>query len=116
MDDPLPEALRAELAAAQRRKARRATRLRVRVGGETYPILRLAEAGFSLDAQDAPNLRGLVDIYDGGRHLYECLVVYSALEGDVMSYEFKRSTAARTAPPRDFRPDEEPPAGLLPRY
>jgi hypothetical protein len=114
MSDYLPQSIREELAAAQKSARRnRATRM-VRVGAATYPIIEMTDRGFSVDAEDAPRLRGLVDIYDGPRHLYRALIVASDQAGDLMRYEFKRNTAVATQAPVDFETVTDRPAGLLP--
>lgn len=114
MSDFLPQAVRDELAAAQKQaRRRRATRV-VHVGEDAYPILDMSDRGFSVDAQDAPRLRGLIDIYDGPRHLYQALIVASEQDGDLMRYEFKRNTAAQSRAPLDFETAGTEVAGLLP--
>jgi hypothetical protein len=112
----LPKSVRDELAAAQKSaRRRRATRV-VHVGDEAFAILEMTETGFSVDATDAPRLRGFIDIYDGARHLYQALIVASEQQGDVMRYEFKRNTAAAAHAPVDFETMGERPAALLPRF
>jgi hypothetical protein len=59
-------------------------------------------------------MRGLIDIYDGPRHLYQALIVASARDGDMMRYEFKRNTAAATQAPVDFEQAPNRPVALLP--
>lgn len=114
MSDFLPKSVRDELAAAQKNARRsRATRV-VHVGDEAFAILEMTEDGFSVDAEDAPRLRGLIDIYEGPRHLYRALIVASEQVGDLMRYEFKRNTAASMQAPVDFEMTAERPAGLLP--
>jgi hypothetical protein len=68
-----------------------------------------------VDLQDAPQLRGLVDLYDGSRHLYQCLIVASEEEGDEMRYEFKRNTPAVDSAPLDFERDANKPVALIGR-
>lgn len=114
MTDFLPKALRDELAAAHKSALRRKSRLRVRADGQTHPVLRLWARGFALDAENAPRLRGLVDIYDGSRHLYQALIVTSSEEDGELRFEFKRSTAAADRAPLDFYRPEDAPVGLLP--
>ena len=70
----LPDDVRAGLEAAQAKKAKRKSRLRVEAGQSYYPVLRLWDDGFAVDLEDAPKLRGLVDIHDGPRHLYRLIV------------------------------------------
>ena len=76
-------------------------------------MLRFWEGGFALDAEDAPHLRGLVDLYNGGAHLYQCLIVASSEEGDLMHYEFKRNTATADRAAPDFVVDDGAPIALL---
>lgn len=113
MSEYLPKEIRDQLAAAQRHvKRKRATRS-VHVGGEAFAILEMTNDGFSLLADEAPRLRGLVDIYEGAQHIYQALIVASSEEGDLMRYDFKRNTATTRTAPVDFvRPDAHA-AGLL---
>ena len=112
----LPKEVREGLEQARKRDLKKTSRLRVAVGDEVYPVLEFRESGFTLDIENAPKLRGLVDLYDGGRHLYQCLIVASEEEeGAVMRYEFKRSTAAVDKAPLDFARDENAPIALLTR-
>lgn len=100
------------------RKARletsaRKNRLRVLAAGQEYSVLKIGEDGFTVSAETAPHLRGLVDLYDGGRHLLQCLIIRSEADSDLIHYEFKRRTQARETPPRDFAERDDAPAGLL---
>lgn len=113
MSEFLPKEVREGIEAARKQALRESSRLRVQVGDAVFPILRYWDTGFALDSEDAPNLRGLVDLYDGANHLYQCLIVASEDSGDEMIYEFKRSTAAVDKAPLDFvRPDDAPVALL----
>jgi hypothetical protein len=78
-------------------------------------VRRFWEGGFSLDAEGAPQLRGLVDLYDGSRHLYQCLIIASEEASGEMIYEFKRHTAAIDEAPLDFYRDENAPVALIAR-
>lgn len=115
MLEHLPEDIRLGLAQARRAAMQRGHRLNLQVGDGVIPLNRLWEDGFALQADRAPGLRGLVDIYDGPAHVSQCLIVASALEGDEMIYEFKRITNAITGPVRDYAEDAAPVAGLLAR-
>ncbi|WP_281981625.1 hypothetical protein [Thalassorhabdomicrobium marinisediminis] len=115
MLESLPDSITAELRAAQRAARGKRSRLRVEANGESFRILRLTPEGFALDLEDAPKLRGLVDIYDGGRHLSQCLIVAAAEDGDQMVYDFKRNTSASGGVPLDFERDEDAPIALLGR-
>ncbi len=107
-----PEVL-AGLQEAKTRALRRSSRLQVVVGEEYYPILRSSQSGFSLAADSAPFLRGTVEIHDGSKILYECLIVYATREGAEMAYEYKRLTPAVTHPPVGFELLENTPVALI---
>lgn len=115
MLESLPDQISAELRLAHRAATQKKSRLRVEVNGESYRILRLTPEGFALDLEDAPKLRGLVDLYDGGRHLSQCLIVAASEDGDQMVYDFKRNTAASDGAPLDFEREENAPIALLGR-
>jgi hypothetical protein len=109
----LPKEVLEGLKQARKRDLQRRNRLRVCSDGQAYPITRFWDGGFALDAESAPHLRGFVDIYDGGRHLYSCLVICSSLEGGERIYEFKRHTAVVDKAPVDFELDANAPVALL---
>ena len=112
----LPQDVRDGLEVAQRRAAKRRSRLRVQVGEAVYPILRLHEDGMVIDAGMAPHLRGLVDIYDGSRHLCTALIIASTVENGALRCDFKRSTKVTDRPALDFWQDENAPVALLPKH
>ncbi|WP_238366774.1 hypothetical protein [Mesobacterium pallidum] len=108
--------VQAGIDAARRTAKRAAARLRVKTGTDkVYPILRIWDTGFALDAEDAPELRGLVDIYDGARHLRQCLIIASAEAGGEVICDFKRATESHDQPPRDFAVDPAAPVALIGR-
>jgi len=111
----LSEELRAGLNAARLAGLKKASRLRVLAGDDFHPVLRLWRGGFSVEAEEASHLRGLVDLYEGSRHLYQCLIVAAEEEGGEMRYEFKRNTAATDRAPLDYSRGPDAPAALLPR-
>jgi len=115
MSDFLPKEVRDGLEAARKANLKKQNRLRVYVGEDFYPILRAWENGFALDAEDAPHLRGLVDLYNGGVHLYQCLIVASEVSAGEMVFEFKRNTSAEDKAPLDYYRDEFAPIALLGR-
>ncbi|EAQ04513.1 hypothetical protein OB2597_10224 [Pseudooceanicola batsensis HTCC2597] len=110
----LPKEVREGLEAARTAALGRRNRLRVVMADTVVPLLRLWDHGFAVPVAQAPRLRGLVDVHDGGRHLWQCLIVAAAEEGDEMLYEFKRQTAALDRPAPDFVIPQDAPAGLLP--
>ncbi len=113
MSEFLPKEVRAGLEEARKREIRRKSRLRVMAGEDVYPILRFWDEGFSLDADQVDHLRGLVDIFDGARHLYQSLIVASDVEAGELICVMKRSTAALDRPPVDFARDEFAPVALI---
>lgn len=113
MSEYLPKEVREGLEAARKQALREKSRLRVMIGDSVFPVLRFWESGFALDSEDAPNLRGLVDLYDGAIHLYQCLIVASEDTGDEMTYEFKRNTAAVDKAPLDYVRADNAPVALL---
>lgn len=115
MSEYLPKEVRDGLDAARKSALRRSSRLRVKAGGQTFTILRYWDQGFAVDRDDAPNLRGLVDLYDGTRHLSQCLIVASEEGPGEMIYEFKRETAALDRAPLDYSRDETAPVALIGR-
>ena len=102
---------------AARLKARKSlSRRTVRVGGQSFVILRHWDQGFALDGTEAPPLRGLVDLYEGERHLSQALVMQSHDEGGERVFEVKFSTpVTQVAPIVDFVRETDAPVGLLPR-
>ncbi len=113
MSDYLPKEVREGLELARKRAIRKKSRLRVHVEDEVFAVLKLWDGGFALDSKDAPHLRGLVDLYDGSRHLYQCLIIACDEEVGRMHYEFKRVTEVRNRVPLDFAPEENAPVALI---
>lgn len=109
----LPKDILDGLREAHRTSLARKSRMRVRVGDDEYKVLKYWHDGFALALEDAPKLRGLVDIYDGTRHVSQCLIVASEEDGDLMVYEFKRNTASVSKPALDFVADDMRPVALL---
>ncbi|MEM9426379.1 MAG: hypothetical protein AAGA06_06725 [Pseudomonadota bacterium] len=113
MSEYLPEYLREELELARKRKLRKKSRMRVKAGNLHFTILRHWDTGFALDAEDAPRLRGLVDVFDGTRHLSQCLIVASEEEAGEMVYEFKRATPHTEKPALDYEIAANAPIALI---
>ena len=111
----LPKEVRDGLEAARKRDRTRKSRLRVQLGEAVFPLRRLWDDGFALDADRVPRLRGLVDVYDGSRHICQCLIVASSIENGELICDFKQLTLAEDRPALDFWRDEHAPAGYLTR-
>ena len=112
----LPKELRDHLDAARKRQQRRKSRMRVELGDTlVYPVLRFWRNGFSLDASLVPaRLRGLVDLYDGPRHVFQCLIMASDIQDGELVCEFKRATPVRNRAALDYWREDDGPAGYLP--
>ncbi|WP_225026449.1 hypothetical protein [Xinfangfangia pollutisoli] len=116
MLEHLPNEIREGLEAARLRELKKRAKLRVQVGEAVFPVLRFWHDGFALDASLAPGkLRGLVDIYDGPRHVFQCLIVASAIERGELVCDFKRVTAVSDRAALDYWRAEDAPVGYLPR-
>lgn len=115
MSDFLPKEVREGLEKARMAALKKRSRLRVHTGTQIFPILKYWETGFALEAEKAPQIRGLVDIYDGGRHLYQCLIVASEVHADEVHFDFKRSTMAADRAAADFEIADDAPVALIGR-
>lgn len=111
----LPKELSEHLRMGQAARGRKRSRLRVRVGAAEYPVLRLWPDGMAVEAGAVPVLRGLVDIYDGSRHVLQCLIVASEIDAGELVCSFKWATAVTGKAPLDYWRDEDAPVGYLPR-
>lgn len=110
----LPEDVRRGLLSAREKSGPGRHRMCVHVGDAVFPLLRSWPGGFAVDSARTPRLRGLVELFDGPRHLAQCLIVAASDEGGQTVYEIKRMTAARDQAARDYEQDEGGPAGYLP--
>lgn len=111
----VPKEVQAGLDSARVDAIKSASRLRLSASGKTHPVLRLWKTGFSVGVENAPRLRGYVDLYDGAIHLFQCLIVASEEEHGEMRFEFKRMTAVAERAPVDFEVSADAPAALLER-
>ena len=71
-------------------------------GARRFPVVAMGAEGCLIEAHDGAVPRGFVDIFDGDRHVAHCLIVLAAPEGPFLRCSFKRRTAPRLDPPRDF--------------
>lgn len=85
--------------------------MRVQVGQAWYPIRAYDETGFEVARDDAPKLRGLVEIHDGARMVRSALIVAAETLDGAIRYGFKRATAVRSTQPLDYETGGEAPAG-----
>jgi hypothetical protein len=102
--------------AARLESLKKSSRLRIFADDLAYPVLRMWNNGFALAADGAPHLRGFVDLYDGAKHLYQCLIITSEEDRGELVFEFKHSTLALHEAPLDFFRDPGAPVALLPSH
>ena len=112
----LSKEVRDGLDTARKSEQRRKSRLRVQVGEAVFPILRIWSGGFALDAALTPQLRGLVDVYDGANQIFQCLIIASVPDGDEVICDYKRSTLVADRAALDFVRDDSAPIAYLPRH
>jgi hypothetical protein len=118
MSEFLPEAVRRGLEAARAAAQRRSGgRLCIHDGEIVHRITRIWEGGFALAAGGDRPVHGRVELFDGPRHLFTCLVVALEDEGEAGErlYEFKSRTPVQEAPPVDYELPDFRPVGLIPR-
>lgn len=109
----MSDEVRAGLEAAKRKNLGKSSRLRVLADDELYRVTRMWQDGFAVVRDSTPRLRGLVDLFEGSRHLSQCLIIASAIEGDEMVYDFKRNTQASDRAPLDFARADDAPVALI---
>lgn len=113
MEFQLSKEIQAGLDAARVDSLRKASRLWLEVDGMRYKVLRHWGTGFSMEAETAPQLRGLVDLHDGATHLFQCLIIAAQEEGGEMQFEFKRATKVAQKPALDFEKAADAPVALI---
>ena len=92
----------AGLEAAQKTDLKKKNRFRIEFNKEYYPVIRLTKSGFCVEAEKAPMIRGLVDLYDREKHLKQCLIVAAKEENGIVHFDYKRNTTTQTSAPKDF--------------
>jgi len=112
----LPDEVQAGLDQARKRALKKSSRLAIETGDRRLKVLRLWDGGFAVETEDVPHLRGLVDLYDGARHLSRCLIVASEEENGEIHYDVKQMTAAADEQPLDYERAEDAPVGLIENY
>jgi hypothetical protein len=90
------------------RHAASALGLWLAVGGRRFGIRARSADSCLIVAGPEDRFRGRADIYEGDRHLAQCLIVLAEPEGGYRRLTFKRCTPVQSGPARDFAPDSEP--------
>lgn len=116
MSDFLSREMRAELDAARKAGLKKKARFRVEAGPDSYPVLRLLPEGFTLDADQVGHLRGLVDLYEGLRHVAQCLITAADVDGGELICQMKWQTRADGQMPVDHVRATDAPVAYLPRH
>ncbi|MBK5947106.1 hypothetical protein CCR83_11795 [Rhodobacter veldkampii DSM 11550] len=94
-----------ELETIRRKEQARKSRLSVVAGKATYKVLRRWRGGFALDASEVTRLRGIVDLYEGKRHVAHCLIVATEIEGGELLCTLKRENLVSDRAAVDFDRD-----------
>ena len=74
----------------------------LRTGSGDFRILEIGPVDCLIESERAAGLRGLAAIFDGDRQVATCLITLAAPEGAYLRCAFKRRTAVRAEPARDF--------------
>ena len=85
MDIFLPKGFEPRLTRPRMSRPVREAQLCAAPGGVYYPVLRRWATGFAVRAGEAPELSGVVDMYDGAEHLSQCLITgKDAANGEIV--------------------------------
>ena len=113
MIDHLPKEVRDGLQAARKASLKRNDRLCIHDGDDVFRIRRFWADGVSIDLKHGDKLRGRVEIYDGARHVYQCLIENGRTEGEECVFDFKWLNPVAERPAVDFVQPEVVPVGLI---
>lgn len=109
----LPAEVREGLDRARKRASARSRRLALHLNDAVFPILRLWEGGFAVDAARISHLRGFVEIHEGPRLILTCLIQATDVQDGQLICTFKRATPAQDRAALDYEVETERPSGLL---
>ena len=98
----LPAEIRDELQGAKLRQGSRRRRLSLHQGDMVFSIRRMWTDGFSLALADVTQLRGLVEIHEGPRHILTCLINAAEIDGDELLCSFKRASKVQERAALDY--------------
>jgi hypothetical protein len=108
MLEHLPQEIRDVLTQPKRRERRRIARLNLHVGDSKFPIRRMWDDGFAIEATRPPRLRGAVEIREGRRRIWTCLIVAVEVTDGELRCTFKRLSPAQDSAPADYWRGGEP--------
>lgn len=105
----LPAEVREGLERARKRAPARSRRLSVHLGDAVFPILRIWDDGFAVDADRLHRLRGYVEIHEGSRHILTCLILATEVVDGQLICTYKWSAPVRDSAALDYELDEDRP-------
>ena len=89
----LSKEVQQDLNEARSKHKRKNARYRVQFDGSMYPVLKLWDTGFSLGSEAAPQMRGLVDLFEGSNHFFRCPINASdEQDGEIKFHKHKHTT------------------------
>lgn len=92
MDTFLPKEFEPGRGRVRVRALKAKKQLHVKAGEVVYPVQRTWANGFAVLADNVPMLKGVVDVFDGTEHLYQCLITGSQTAHGERVFEIKRAT------------------------
>lgn len=110
----LPAEVRAGLERARKRAPARSRRLSLHLGDAVFPILRIWDDGFAIDAERMTKLRGYVEIHEGSRPILTCLILAAEVADGQLICTYKWSAPVRDSAALDYELDEDRPRLRLP--
>lgn len=112
----LPAEVREGLERARKRSTARSRRLALHLGDAVYPIRRMWDGGFAVEADRLTRLRGFVEIHEGSRHILTCLIEATDVADGELICTFKRVSPVRDRAALDYETADDMPRVLLPRH
>lgn len=113
MFEDLPAEIRDGLQGARLRQGSRRRRLSLHQGDMVFSIRRMWSDGFSIALEDVRQLRGLVEIHEGPRHILTCLINAAEIDGDELLCSFKRASKVPDRAALDYVARDNEPVWLL---
>jgi len=98
----------------RRVKPKRKQRLRIQSGTRTIDIVNAWDGGFALSRSGPQPKRGVVDLFNGARHIRHGLVYQTGATEELVLYTFKLAQDPRMAQPADFERAPDGPVALIP--
>ena len=90
-------------------------RLRLKSAGRTIDVVEAWADGFSIDSNGPQPQRGIVDLFDGARHIRHGLIYQTGADEAHVTFAFKSAHDPRMAQPCDFARAEDGPVALIGR-